>query len=134
MDNPTFYRLLVGHIIYLIVIHPNIAHAVHRISQFMATPQTTHYAAVLHIVRYIKGTLFMVFITSLSLLWNYGHMLMQIALVKPLIEDPPLCIVSFLGHSLISWIRSKKQTIVSRSSTEAEYQALIDTFSELVWL
>ncbi|KAK3026172.1 hypothetical protein RJ639_040559 [Escallonia herrerae] len=38
-----------------------------------------------------------------------------------------------LSNSLISW-RSKKQSIVSRSSTESEYCALADTTAELVWL
>ena len=38
-----------------------------------------------------------------------------------------------LGSSLISW-RSKKQTHVARSNTEAEYCALIDTTSKLLWL
>ena len=38
-----------------------------------------------------------------------------------------------LGSSLISW-RSKKQTHVARSNTEAEYRALTDTTFELLWL
>ena len=38
-----------------------------------------------------------------------------------------------LDSSLISW-RSKKQTHVARSNTEAKYRAFADTTSELLWL
>ena len=39
----------------------------------------------------------------------------------------------FLGNALVSW-RSKKQSIVSRSSAEAEYRAMATTTCELTWI
>ncbi|GKU85914.1 hypothetical protein SLEP1_g514 [Rubroshorea leprosula] len=54
----TRYRQLVGSLIYLTTTQPNIAFAVHVVSQFMATPRSTRYAVILHIIGYIKGTMF----------------------------------------------------------------------------
>lgn len=39
----------------------------------------------------------------------------------------------FLGSCLISW-KTKKQTIVARSSTEAKYRVLAATVSKLLWI
>ena len=58
LGDATLYHQLVGSLVYLTVTRPNIAHVVHLVSQFLAAPHSTHYAAVFHILRYIKGTMF----------------------------------------------------------------------------
>jgi hypothetical protein len=58
LSDDTLYRQLVGILIYLTVTRPYIAHVVHLVSQFLPTLYSTYYAAVLHIFRYVKSTMF----------------------------------------------------------------------------
>ena len=58
LSDTTLYRQLVGSLIYLTVTRPHISYAVHVVSQFMAAPRSPHYASVLRILRYLKGTIF----------------------------------------------------------------------------
>ena len=58
LSNPSLYRRLVGSLVYLIVTRPDISYAVHQVSQYLSAPRSTHYAALLCILRYLKGTLF----------------------------------------------------------------------------
>ena len=58
MSNPSLYRRLVGSLVYLTITHLDISNAVHQMSQYLSAPRSTHYAAVLRILRYLKGTLF----------------------------------------------------------------------------
>ena len=57
LTNPTEYRNMVGALQYLTVMRPDIAYAVHLVSQYMHTPCTTHLYAVKFIFRYLQGTL-----------------------------------------------------------------------------
>ena len=54
----TLYRQLVRSLIYLTVTRLDISYAVHVVSYFMAAPRSPHYAAVLRILRYLKGTIY----------------------------------------------------------------------------
>ena len=127
------YRRLVGRLIYLTNTHPDIAHVVQQLSQYMAHPTTAHSQAASRVLRYLKGTLgsgiFFSATGSLQLKafsdsdWAGCH-------------DTRRSIIGFsvyLDNSIISWC-SKKQPTLSRSSSEAEYRALASTTCELQWL
>ena len=58
VNDATLYLHLVGSLIYLTMTQTYISYNVHLVSQFMASPRTTHYAVVFRIIRCIKGTLF----------------------------------------------------------------------------
>jgi len=133
LRDPTLYRQLVGSLVYLTVTRPDIAYAVHTVSQFMSAPCSDHYAAVLRILRYLKGTMFhgLHFRSASSLTLRGFSDADWDSDMTDRRSTTGYCF--FLGDSLISW-RSKKQSLTARSSTEAEYRALADTAQELVWL
>ena len=58
ISNATRYCQLVGSLIYLTVTRPNISHVVSMVSKFTDAPCSVHYATVLQILRYVKGTLY----------------------------------------------------------------------------
>ena len=132
-SDATLYRQLVGSLIYLTVTRPDISYADHVVSQFMAAPRSSHYAAVLRNIRCLKGTIF----DGLHFSSN-SSLTLQAYSDTDWAGDPTDhrsttgdCFL--LGDSFISW-RSKKQTVVARSSIEAEYRALTATITKLIWL
>ena len=99
----------------------------------MATPRSPHSATVLRILRYLKGTIFDGLHFS-----SHSSLTLQAYSDVDWASDLPdrrsttgYCFL--LGYSLISW-RSKKQTVVALSNTEAEYRVLAATTAELIWL
>ena len=64
LPDPSRYRHLVGSLIYLAVTPPDISHAMHILSQFVGAPTSVHYAHLLRVLRYLRGT------TSRSLFYS----------------------------------------------------------------
>ena len=131
MSNPFLYRRLVGSLVYLTVTRLDISYAVHQVSQYLSAPRSTHYAAVLRILRYLKDTLFhdLFYLTQSPLVLRAYSDADWIG--DPIDRKSITGYCFLLGSSLISW-RSKKQTFMACSNTEAEYHALADTTSELL--
>ena len=99
----------------------------------MATPRSPHYVVVLRILRYLKGNIFDgLHFSSHSLLTLQAYLDANWA-GDPTDHRSTIGYCFLLCDSLISW-RSKKQTVVARSSTKVEYRVLTATIAELIWL
>lgn len=127
------YRRLIGKLLYLTVTRPDIQYAVNVLSQFISSPRESHMNVVLRVLRYLKGApgqgLFLPAAGDLSIEAycdsDWGGC--------PMTRRSRTGYFISLGGAPISW-RTKKQTVVSRSSAEAEYRAMAATVSEVVWL
>ena len=120
----TAYRSIIGSLRYLVNTRPDLAFSVGVVSRHMEAPGKQQWAAVKHILRYLKGTI------------NYGCKYERGTELKPMllgysdsdfagdVEDRKSTtgVVYFLGNSLVTWA-SQKQKIVALSSCEAEYVA-----------
>ena len=53
----TMYRQIIGSLMYLTNIRPNICFAVNTLSQYMVEPRGVHLIVAKHVMRYLKGTI-----------------------------------------------------------------------------
>ncbi|CAH9129500.1 unnamed protein product, partial [Cuscuta epithymum] len=126
------YRRLIGRLLYLTVTRPDIVFSVSQLSQFLSQPRQSHFDAAIRVLRYLKQTpgqgIFLSADDDHSL---KGYCDADWAGCSYTRRSSTGYFIT-LGSSPISW-RTKKQSVVSRSSAEAEYRAMAVTVSEILW-
>lgn len=133
IDDPLRYRRLVGRIIYLATTRPELSYVIHILSQFMHNPKPAHWEAALRVVRYLKSS------PGQGILLRANTPLVLSAWCDSDFGACPHSDRSLtgwfiqLGGSPLSW-KTQKQNVVSRSSAEAEYRAMAETVSEIIWI
>ncbi|CAM8928890.1 unnamed protein product [Rhodiola kirilowii] len=133
LEDPLSYRRLVGRLLYLAVTRPDLAYPVHILSQFMQQPTIDHLNAAHKVLRYIKGAPAQgIFFSGKSTISLSAYCDADWA-ACPLTRRSLSGYCVLLGSSLISW-KTKKQTLVARSSAESEYRAMAAVCAELIWL
>ncbi|XP_014506571.1 uncharacterized protein LOC106766352 [Vigna radiata var. radiata] len=133
VDDLAAFKRLIGRLIYHTNTCPDITYAVHRLSQHVASPTKLHHQVAFRILRYIKQTPGQgIFLKAINTLTLKAYSDLDWASCPDSRKSTTGYIV-YLGDSPISW-RSKKQSTVSRSSSEAEYRALAQTACEIHWL
>ena len=133
LQDPSQYRRLVGRLIYLTITRPDLAYAVHILSQFMNQPRQPHLNAAHQVLRYIKYSPGQgILLPSSGNLELTAFCDADWARCKDTRRSiSGYCIM--LGRAPVSW-RTKKQGTVSRSSAEAEYRSMASTCCEVTWL
>ena len=149
MDNPVFellgaqehhfYRECIGKLMYLMVCtRPDIAFAVNFLARAVAAPERRHMNSVFKVARYLKGT------RCLGIFYprRQGDAPIVAELVGYVDAAFADCLESrkstggylFMMNGLpLTW-KSGRQTIVTTSTTEAEYVTMCDGAKEAVWL
>ena len=127
------YQRLVGRLIYLSYTRPDIAFSVSMVSQHMHSLKESHLEAVYKILRYLKG------FPGRGLFFKKGdNKKVEIytdadwaGSAKDRRSTTGYC--TYLWGNLVTW-RSKKQSVVVRSSIEAEFKAIAQGMCEGLWL
>ncbi|RVX20036.1 Retrovirus-related Pol polyprotein from transposon RE2 [Vitis vinifera] len=127
------YQRLVGKLIYLSHTRPDIGFSVSVVSQFMNNPTEKHMTAVIRILRYLKMTpgkgLFFQRTTKKEIeIFSDADWAGSVTDRR---STSGYC--SFVWGNLVTW-RSKKQSVVARSSAETEFRAMTQGICEGIWL
>ncbi|KAL4025768.1 hypothetical protein IC575_014173 [Cucumis melo] len=127
------YQRLVGKLIYLSHTRPDISFAVSVVSQFMQAAYEKHMEVVNRILRYLKNTPgkgLMFRKTNRKTIEAYTDSDWAGSVID---RKSTSGYCTFVWGNLVTW-RSKKQSVVARSSAEAEYRAMSLGICEEIWL
>ncbi|KAJ6992892.1 Retrovirus-related Pol polyprotein from transposon TNT 1-94 [Populus alba x Populus x berolinensis] len=131
--NSTEYKQLIGSLMYITTTRPDIMYAVSFLSRFMAAPKEGHLLAAKRILRYLKGTIdFGVFYKkgSDNILKGYTDSDFAGDLDG---GKSTSGYVFMIGDGAVAW-SSRKQPIVTLSTTEAEYVAATTCACHSIWM
>lgn len=130
---PTVFRKLIGALQYVTNTRPDITFLVNKLSRYLSSPTVKQWQSAKRILRYLKGTLdYGIHLKPSSHLSLYGFCDADWGVAHEHRKSiSGYCV--FLSNSLVSW-SSKRQHVVSRSSTESEYRAIEDVACELAWI
>lgn len=133
LPDPFLYRSTIGVLQYVILTRSDISFCVNKACQYMVE---SHWSMVKRMLWYLSG------ISSHGLLLGLAHSMHKL-LLRAYIDSnwtsdpnerhltPGSCL--FLGPNLVGW-SFKKQSLVARSSIEAEYCALTHIPTEVLWI
>lgn len=129
LPNPINFQSLIEKLLYLTHSQFDITFVVCRLSQYLATPTNTHMIVATQFLQYIKNE------PAKGLFFKHPSSLTLTGFINsdwgacPTTHRLTTGFTFFLGINLISW-KTKKQTVVSWSSSKAEYRALTNTTCE----
>ncbi|GJW65599.1 putative RNA-directed DNA polymerase, partial [Tanacetum coccineum] len=127
------YRRLIGKLLYLQATRPDITYAVNILSQFVSDPRQPHMDAANRVLCYLKGTPGQ----GILIPRDGGTNLLAYCdsdwLGCPMTRRSRTGYLLLLGGAPVSW-KTKKQSVVSKSSAEAEYRAMSNAVSEILWM
>lgn len=129
----TCYKQIVGSLMYLTATRPDIMFSVSLISRYMSRPTELHLQAAKRILRYLNGT------TGYGIFYKKKGDADLLAFTDSDYagdeEDSKSTsgYVFMLSSGAVSWM-SKKQPIVTLSTTEAEYVAAVANACQAVWM
>jgi hypothetical protein len=132
-EDVTRYRSIVGALQYLTLTQPDISFSVNKVCQYLHSLTYVHWTAVKRILRFLKHTLG----SGLHIRSSPSTMISAFSNADWIgcVDDRKSTggFTVFLRPNLISWC-AKKQKTVSRSSIKAEYKAMVDATTEVMWV